>query len=314
MLEHVLLTARETGVLFVLMMLGVLARRLGIMDGHAVRKTTDFLILIIAPCLILTSFQRPFDASMLVGLGWSFAAAFFFHFVGIVLGRIFVRNPDERRRRCLRWATIFANCGFMGLPLEEALFGAEGVFYGVASIAVFNMLAWTYGVALIRGGAHGGEGGGVFSSKAILNPAISSLFVALPLFFLPWRFPHVIARPIAAVGSMNTPLSMVVTGYYLAGANFRLALGSSGSYVMLALRHLVVPLTLIAVFAVCPFIPADVRLINVIPAAAPIGALLTVFAVRYDGDAEFSTALVAVSTLVSILTLPLMIAVAQQVF
>lgn len=312
MLENVLLTARETGVLFALMMLGVLARQLRIMDAHAVRKATDFLILIIAPCLILTSFQRSFESSMLVGLGWSFAAGFFFHFTGILLGRIFVRDPDERRRRCLRWATIFANCGFMGLPLEEALFGAEGVFYGVASIAVFNMLAWTYGVALIRGGFRDGES--VFALKAILNPAISSLFVALPLFFLPWRLPYVIAQPIAAIGSMNTPLSMVVTGYYLAGANFRLALSSGSSYVMLALRHIAVPAVLIAVFAFCPFIPLNVRLINVIPAAAPIGALLTVFAVRYDGDAEFSTAMVAVSTLLSILTLPLMIAVAQQVF
>lgn len=306
MIESVLLTASQTAVLFLLMAFGVLSRKFRIFDAETIRRLTEFLICFITPCLIITSFQQPFDPDKVVGLAWSFAGAFFATLVAIILSNIFIADANVKYKRSLRWATVFSNCGYMGIPLEEAIFGHEGVFYGIAAIAVFNIVAWTYGVS-IMGGNISSKG----AIKGLLNPANISVMVAIPLFFMPFRLPYVLSHTFEMVANLNTPVAMIVMGYYLATAKYAPAFKCKATYLMLFFRHFAVPLILLVAFIFCPFISRQVRLASIVPAAAPIGVLLTVFAVKYDGDAEFSTALVAVSTIFSILTIPPLIALAQ---
>ena len=309
MMEAMLSTAVQTAVLFVMMGVGVIARRIGVFDADSIKRLTDFLIRFITPCLIISSFQRPCDSSRIVSFGWAFAASVTATVIAIVLARLCMRTDDKRKRSVLEWACVFSNCGYMGIPLEQAIFGDEGVFYGISAIAVFNIFAWTYGVWMM-----GGAVGKTEIIKGIVNPANIAVAIALPLFFLPWRLPFIIAKPIEHIGSLNTPIAMIVMGYYLASAKFGAAFKCKYTYLMLLIRHLVVPLLLVAILAFCPFISTMARLSSVVPASAPIGVLLTVFAVWYDCDAEFSTALVAVSTIFSIFTIPVVIAIASVVF
>ncbi|MBO4448939.1 MAG: AEC family transporter [Kiritimatiellae bacterium] len=309
MLDSVITTAQQTAVLFVMMGFGVLARHLRIFDAETIRRFTEFLIKFITPCLIVSSFQRPCESERIVSLGWTFAAAAAATIAAIFLSRAFIRAQDVRHRRALEWAVVFSNCGYMGIPLEEAILGPDGVFYGISAIAVFNIFAWTYGVSMM-GGAVGLKG----FVKGALNPANVAVAVALPLFFAPWRLPFVMARPIESIGSLNTPIAMLVMGYYLASAKFAPAFRCAATYAMLFMRHFAVPLMLLAVLWQCPFIDRTARLAAIIPAAAPVGVLLTVFAVKYDCDAEFSTAVVAVSTVFSIITIPLVMAIAVALF
>lgn len=309
MIEAMFTTAVQTAVLFVLMGFGVLARRLEDLGPATIRQLTEFLVKYITPCLIVSSFQRPFEADKVSSFVWVFVVMVVATLVGMALAHLFIKNKDDKQRKTLRWACIFSNCGYMGIPLEEAIFGAEGVFYGISGVAVFNIFAWTYGVWLM-GGAVGWKG----FLRGIVNPANIAILIALPLFFLPWRLPFVISEPIRAIGSLNTPVAMVVMGYYLASAKFAAAFRCTGTYGMLAIRHFAVPAILIGILMFCPFINTTARLASIIPAAAPIGALLTVFAVKYDTDAEFSTALVATSTIFSVATIPLVIAVATVLF
>ncbi|MBO5642608.1 MAG: AEC family transporter [Kiritimatiellae bacterium] len=309
MFDTMLTTAVQTAVLFVMMGVGVFARHIGVFDAEAIKRLTEFLIKFITPCLIVSSFQRPCDTSKILSFGWAFLISVVATLIAIVLARLFIRTDDRRKRHALEWASVFSNCGYMGLPLEQAIFGEEGVFYGISAIAVFNIFAWTYGVWMM-GGAVGKNG----FLKGIVNPANIAVAIALPLFFLPWRLPFIIARPIELVGSLNTPVAMIVMGFYLASAKFGMAFKCKYTYMMLLIRHFVVPIVLIFLLVFCPFIDSIVKHSSIIPAAAPIGVLLTVFAVRYDGDAEFSTALVAVSTLFSIITIPIVISIASIVF
>ena len=305
MLQSVLVTAEQTAILFVLMTFGVLARRLGMLDAANVKMLTSLVVNFTTPCIIISAFQCPFEPAKLPGLLWSALLAAIWYALGIAAERFCIRGGEELRRKCLKWAVIFSNCGFMGLPLEYALFGSDGVFYGVMPIAIFNFLAWTYGVSLFRP-IKGGED----LLRGVLNPANVASVMAVILFFLPWRLPEIVAAPVRLVGEMNTPLPMLILGYCLGGAKFSQVFRCGQSYIALSLRHFIIPMLFVGALMLFPALPLDLKLMAVVPAAAPTGVLLTVFAITFDADAEYSTAFVAVSTVLSIITIPLVIGLA----
>lgn len=308
-MDGLFITARQTVVLFMLMAFGFGAGKFRILDAPSVKRLADFVLVVVTPCLIVTSFQRPFDSAVLVGVAWAFAAAVFTHLTSIAFARLAVHDRDAARERVLRFATVFSNAGFMGFPLEYALLGPEGVFYGSVYVVVFHLLCWTYGVWEINGGF-----GGESPLKAFVNPGLVGVAIGLPFFLLSVKLPQIVAEPVKAIGDMNTSLSMVVLGFYLSGARFAVAFSASGTYVTLALRHIVVPAVLTAVMLLVPGIDPTVRMAAVIPAAAPVGASVAMFAVRYGGDGEFPAALVAVSTVFSIVTMPVVIGFAKTFF
>lgn len=171
----------------------------------------------------------------------------------------------------------------------------------------FHLLCWTYGIWEISGGF--GAGG---LGKALVNPGLVGIALGLPLFLFSVKLPSVVAEPVKTIGDLNTSLSMVVLGFHLAGAKFGAALRCGGTYLALALRHFVVPLALLAVLALLfRGLDRTVALAAVIPAAAPVGASVTMFSVRQGGDGRFPSALVAVSTLMSIFTMPVVIGFAR---
>ena len=307
MVEGLCITARQTLVLFLLMCFGIFSRKARILDEPSVKRLTEFVLVVVTPCLIVSSFQRPFDTAVLRGVAWSFAAAVFTHAFAILAARLAIRDRETARLRALRFATVFSNAGFMGFPLEYAILGPEGVFYGSVYIVVFHLLCWTYGIWEISGGF--GAGG---LGKALVNPGLIGIALGLPLFLFSVKLPSVVAEPVKTIGDLNTSLSMVVLGFHLAGAKFGAALRCGGTYIALVLRHFVVPLALLAVLAfLFRGVDRTVALAAVIPAAAPVGASVTMFSVRHGGDGRFPSALVAVSTLMSILTMPVVIGFAR---
>ena len=301
------IVAHQTAVLFLLMFFGVAVRRFALFDAPSIKRIADYVLVVVTPCLIVTSFQRPFDRTALAGVCWSFAAAVFTHLAGMLLSRIAVRERDELRRRTMRFATVFANAGYMGIPLQYAVLGAEGVFYGSIYVVVFHLLCWTYGVWEIRGGFKG-EG----MANVLVNPGLVGIALGLPLFLFSVELPSVVAQPVKMTGDLYTPLAMLVLGYHLAGAKMGPALARGGTYAVLVLRHAVVPAVLIAVLALIPGMNPKVAVAAVIPAAAPVGASVTVFSARYGKDPAYPTALVAISTLLSVVTLPVVVSAAMH--
>lgn len=309
MFEGLGIVAHQTAVLFLLMFFGIGVRKFAIFDAQSIKRIADYVLAVVTPCLIVTSFQRPFDRSALVGVCWSFAAAVFTHLAGMLLSRVAVRERDEQRRRAMRFATVFSNAGYMGIPLQHAVLGAEGVFYGSIYVVVFHLLCWTYGVWEIRGGF---KGEGIL--KVLVNPGLVGIALGLPFFLFSVRLPSVVAQPVKMTGDLYTPLAMLVLGYYLAGAKMAPALARGGTYAVLALRHAVVPAALIAALVLIPCVDSKVAVAAVIPAAAPVGASVTVFSARYGKDADYPTALVAISTLLSVVTMPVVVSIAMYLF
>ena len=318
-MDNLLTVAQQVAILFVLMGFGAVMRKAKFFRGNAIDGIVNVLILVVTPCLIVDVFQRPFDPSKLEGLGCAFVLAVLIHVILIVLSRFVVRHRDENVRRPLRLAAVFSNAGFMGIPLEQAILGDAGVFYGVVYIVVFNLFMWSWGLRTMCAEGIRDQGSGIRGSrgnslKMLVNPGTVGLALGAPLFFLSVKLPAVIGVPVHHMANLNTPLAMIVIGYALAGAEFGKMLRTGAVYVATVVRLVACPL--LAIAALYPFRAAldrNMMLAMVIAASAPVAAMVSMFAAKFGRDVDVSVAVVSGTTLLSILTMPVVIALAMAV-
>jgi predicted permease len=173
-------------------------------------------------------------------------------------------------------------------------------------VVVFNLLIWSWGLAVM--------GGSVNRRMMLINPGTVGVVLGLPLFLLSVKLPAALAAPVSMIADLNTPLAMIVTGYYLAGAKLFSVLVSPVAYVTAFLRLLLCPLVVVA--ALYPFraqLDREMMLALVIPASAPVAAMVTMFASKYRRDVDMSVGIVCGTTILSILTMPAIIALAMEI-
>lgn len=312
-MENFLVVARQVAVLFALIGVGVVCRRMRLLGASAVRGMVNVLLLLVTPCLIVDAFQRPFDSSMLAQLGLAFLIALALHAVLILVAHIFIRTGRASTETVLRLAVVFSNAGFMGIPLEQAVLGEEGVFFGIIYVAVFNVMVWSWGLRVMRGmECRSAESRSPW--VMFVNPGTVGLALGLPLFLFSISLPEIVHTPVRMMASLNTPLAMLVIGYYLAGAHLGTVVRNLSAHVAAIVRLIVCPLVL--TFALYPFrsqLDRVMMLSLVAAASAPVAATVTMFASKYGRDVDLSVGVVSGTTILSIVTMPTVIALAMSV-
>ena len=308
MYSSFILVSRQVFILFALMALGYALNRRRLVDERAVKGMVEILVLLVTPSLIVHVFQRPFESRLLAGLGWAFGAAIAAHLLGIAAS-FMVRDRDGRRRSVLRYAVVFSNAGFMGLPLEQALLGDMGVFYGVVYVVIFNLLCWSYGLVVMCGSMKD-----VRPRTLFVNPGTVGIALGLPLFLMSVKLPPVLGLPVKMLADMNTPLAMLVIGWYLAQADFGAVIRTRSAYFAAFLRLVAIPAAVLAgMYAASRAFPGMDRTMAVAiiaSSAAPAAALTTMLAARYDRDVPASVGIVAGTTFLSALTMPVLVGMA----
>lgn len=307
MLTNFLTVAEQVVVLFLLIGVGALCAKTGIIKEVAIKSCSDLVLIVVTPCVIIQSFQRPFDAAMLKGLGLACLIALSIHIVTILLAHLLLHDPVAARERVLRVGAVLSNAGFMSLPLQNALLGEDGVFYGAAYVAIFNLILWSYGLVEMSGSRQN-----LSPRKLILNPGVLSLAIGLMLLLVRITLPTVLASPMGHLAALNTPLPMLIIGFYLADTDLKAALRDWRSYAAIGLRLLVVPLTALGILYLCG-VRGTLLVSMIIAASAPVAASTTMFATKYDCDTGLSVNLVSLSTLLSLITMPLIVALAQVI-
>ena len=311
MIDGFLLTAQQVGVLFALVAVGYVCRKTNFLSDAFVRGCVNLLLLIVTPCLIVHVFQRPFSRAELANLGVALAVAFAAHFIGIAFAETCFRRTDDMKRGVLKFATVFSNGGFMAIPLEYALLGADGAFYGAVYVVVFNLLCWTYGLKIMCGHLKD-------MNRRILfvNPGTIGIACGLPLFFTSTTLPVIIHDPVKYISDINTPLAMIVIGFYLADAKFAAYFRCVPALLASVLRLLAIPAIVVAGLAAARGLGPDPTMAIALTASAsaPVAAMDTMFASKYGRDVDVSVGLVAVTTLLLILTMPVMVGLAMWIF
>ena len=293
-------------ILFVLIGVGFVCGKAHIINEAASKVMADVVLYFATPCVIIHSFQQQLTAERVRGLLIALASAVAIHVLAIVAATLLFQKDEEKRRRVLRFAVVFSNAGYMALPLQKAVLGDEGVFYGAVFVAVFNLTIWSWGLLTMSG-----DKKSLSVKKLVLNPGVIGLVIGVVVFLTQWKLPEVLAQPITHLGNLNTPVPMLLIGYFLSKTDLRLAFHDSRSFVCMAARLFLVPLVALGGMYLCG-IRGEVLVSMVIAASAPVAAATTMFATKFDADTSLSVNMVSLSTLCSVVTMPLIVALTQM--
>ena len=304
MLSNFLTVGTQVLVLFILIAAGVICAKVGWLSEKATRGMTDLVLYFATPCVIIRSFQREITPELMKNLAIAALAAIGVHALGILLAHVLCHNQEEARERVLRFGVVFSNAGYMAIPLQQALLGDDGVFYGAVYVGVFNIILWTYGVGIMSGDIKS-----TTLRKVLINPGIIGVVLGLLFCLAGITLPNVIAAPVSHLANLNTPIPMLIIGYYLANADVKAALRDRSSYLAITLRLLVIPLIALGILWVCG-VRGTVLISAVIGASAPIATATTMFAAKYDRSSTLSVNLVVLSTILSVITMPLIVGLA----
>lgn len=308
MIENFLTVGQQVLILFILIAIGFLCGKIKMLNDTAVKAINNIVLYVVCSCVIVKTFIRKFDESMLEGLLISLAVAVFAHMIAILIAYLVFRNKNDiEKNKVHRFAVVFSNCGFMSLPLQQALLGDDGVFYGAVYIAIFNVMVWTCGIYMSSGNKKD-----LSPKKVLLNPCIIAVVIGLIIFIFSIPVPEIIYEPINYMSALNTPVPMLIIGYYLSQAKIIDAFTDIKSFISVSLRLIVIPLIVLGVLMLCG-IKGTVLIACVIAASAPVAATTTMFAAKFGNDTALSVNLVTLSTLLSIITMPLIVGFSQIV-
>lgn len=311
MLQNFLTVAEQVAILFILICIGAVAGKIKLIKKEAIPSLNNFVLYIVTTTVIIKSFYREFDPDMLKGLIVAIVLAVTSHLLNILIAHLVIRDKDKQKQSVLRFASVFSNCGFMAIPLQSALLGDEGVFYGAVYIAVFNIMCWTYGLILMSG-----DKKNLSVKKIFLNPGVVGVTTGLIIFLTSVKLPDIIYMPISYVAALNTPLPMFIIGFMLweilsKGMNeVKTLISNPKIYLMMAVRLVVVPLLMFGLMIVLK-IDKMIMLSVLICASAPVAATTSMFAEKFGGDRQLSVASVAISTIISLITMPLIVGMAM---
>ena len=292
-------------ILFILIGFGFVGNKTGIINKEGSKVMSDIVLYFVTPCLIINSFNINFDKTKLQGLLICLIGFFLIMVASIIVVHLVFRGKDEQKKRVLRFAVVFSNAGYMGIPLQKAVLGDEGVFFGSACVAVFNVMVWTYGIICMSG-----DKKSMSAKKLILNPGIIGVAIGLMVFLFSIQLPAPVATVLETMAALNTPMAMMVIGFNLAGSNILSALKDKSIYLVSFLRLIVIPLLSLFILVLCG-IRGSVLVSIIVAASAPVAAATTVFAIKYDNDVKGSVNLVTFTTLLSIISMSAIVALAQ---
>lgn len=293
-------------ILFILIFLGFALAKIKFLNNEWVRCMTDFVLMFVTPCVIIKSFFREFNKSDLKDLLISFLLGIILHISFIVLSVLFLKDKDKNRQVVLQYAAVFSNCGFMAIPLQQALLGESGVFLGSSFVAIFNAFVWSWGLLVMSG-----DKKTLKPIKIITTPAFLALIIGLAVFLLSIPVPKIISEPISMLAALNTPLPMIIIGFHLANSNVLKGLTNIKCIFAILLRLVIYPATAITIMWLCG-IKGDMLISQAICCSAPVAAVTTMFSAKYGRDTELSVNLVSLSTLLSLITMPAMITFAEK--
>ncbi len=293
-------------IMALLILTGAICYKTKIITEEATKSLSSLVLMVVNPIIILVSYQVPFEKKLLKGLLISLLLSLLSTVIAIILSHIFIRKKGDHLA-LERFSTIYSNCGFMGIPLVNGVYGSEGVFYLTAFVTVFNMLVWTHGVFMMKG---------TFSIKmmtdAIKSPAVIATVLGFIFFTLNISIPNTFLKTLSFLSDMNTPLAMLVAGTTIAQTNILKSLKNIRLYLVSGIKLIAVPTVTAIILCLLPIDSIIVGTV-VLASACPTAATGTLFAIRFKKDPFYASELFAITTLLSIATLPIIMMITEKI-
>lgn len=291
--------------LFLLLILGFVLFKCHIFDEYTNKKISALIVNVASPMLIISSIAGVEGSNksivfLMIGAGILIYIGFII--LGKIINRIFpFPKKDWPVYECM---VVFANTGFMGYPVLLDVFGQEAVFYASLIHMAFNFFVYTYAIMCLT---KGDDSEFKLNFKQLLTPGIILIFVGIFIYLFDIQLPSVLMDTINSVGSLTAPLSMMMIGSSLAVYPIKDSFTDWRSYVFAFVRLMIVPFV---TMLICRLIHIDPYYANItiITNAMPVGSMVLMLATQYNANVKIVTRNIVVSTLLSVITIPIVVA------
>lgn len=295
----------QIAILFLLIILGYILAKLKMISQEMKVSLTNFILNIALPAMIVSGMMIPrtrekVEESLLVLI---IAFATYAGSYGVAKLVTKVIKPPKTHKGIFEFALMFSNVGFMGFPVIATIFGGEAIFYAVIYNVAFVSLVYSLGIALVDPSHKKYK----MSIKSFLNAGMITSVAGYIIFVLAIPVPGVLKGVISLVGETTTPLSMVVIGAMLSALPVKKMFNNWRIYVIAVIRVFVLPLIVFGVFKYIPIIDNRMLVgVAVIITGMPVAANAALVAQEYGSEPEVASQCVFISTLMSILSIPLL--------
>lgn len=291
--------------LFLLLILGFVLFKCHIFDEYTNKKISALIVNVASPMLIISSIAGVEGSNksivfLMIGAGILMYIGFII--LGKIINRIFpFPKKDWPVYECM---VVFANTGFMGYPVLLDVFGQEAVFYASLIHMAFNFFVYTYAIMCLT---KGDDSEFKLNFIQLLTPGIILIFVGIFIYLFDIQLPSVLMDTINSVGSLTAPLSMMMIGSSLAVYPIKDSFTDWRSYVFAFVRLMIVPFV---TMIMCRLLHIDAYYANItiITNAMPVGSMVLMLATQYNANVKIVTRNIVVSTLLSVITIPIVVA------
>lgn len=288
------------GTLFLMILAGVVLKKIGVLDASGKKTLTDLCVDIVIPCNIVKSFLVGFQPDVIRACAGLLVVGFLLQILCVIFNKFLFHRYAEQQRKVLQYCTIVSMGGFLGNPVAEGVFGDLGLLYTSMFLIPMRVVMWSAGTSYFVAGSTDKK---KVIKNVLTHPCLVAVYIGLILMITQLQLPEMLVSAVKSVGGCNSALTMFIIGTILADVK---------------LTTIVNPTTLaFSVFrlGILPAIALGVsRLfgldtvatgIAVLMTGMPAGATAAIFAARYDSDAPFATRCVVLTTLISMFTLPM---------
>lgn len=308
-MELSLLLAQKIAVMFLMMFCGFMLVKLKLVKSTDSRILAMICMYVVIPCMVIDAFQIECTPERLHDFLAMIAAAALAHAVFIAT-TLLLRRP-LKLRPIEQLSMEYPNCGNLILPLVLSVFGDEMVFFACPYVCVQTLMVWTHGRMVVA------NGGRFDLKKIFLNVNVICTLLGLTFFITGIRLPGMIASTCDSLGGIIGPISMLLTGMLIGGADLKKIFSQKHAYLICAMRLLVYPLLLILALKLTGLTRLasgpDVMMITLLAASAPSATTVTNLAQVYNSDPEIAATVNIITMLLCIITMPVINLIYQLV-
>lgn len=304
--------------LFLFMVPGFVLRKLKLIDGGFSKNLSLLVLYVTQISLLIHSYIIEFKVEVLSGIAQVFVVSFFINVLLYLISRSLFKNAPEKSRKVLQFGVIFSNAGYMGIPVINDVLGPEFAIYATIYIIWFNIFAFSLGRLIYTG-----DKKYMSIKEAIINPAVIPIIIGFIIFITgggTWvqkvitentvtgTFVKIIYDVLTTLKNMVAPATMLVVGARLADIDFKGIFKDKYLYSFVLLRLLILPaliFVMLKALNLLNLIDTTSMSVLLILASTPAATLTSMFAELYDGDSPYAGKLVAVTTVLSVVTMPI---------
>lgn len=312
-MDMALILGQQVLTMLLYLIVGVIAYKSKIITYEQSKGMSSVLLYVLSPCMLLKAFKMDYDPDKLMGLLFSTGTTLLAAIFLIVIARYVFFRKDTELAPIERSSVTYTNSGYLAIPLISATLGNEAVFYSCGYLIVFNLLVWTHCIRQMSAGK-----ASVQIKSIITNPNLIAIVIGIILFRFNIKLPTVIDTAVSGFGNMVGPVALFIIGVTLATMDIKQIFLNKRAYWVSLVRLVFAPVLLILFFKVLNinhWIANGDIVINtvLISSFAPVAVIVTMFAQKFDLKADYSSQLVSLSTLLCIITMPVMLLISQIV-